>query len=177
VNYEWQKNPADWAVNENGFLETVSGGGNFLFTEEAWGDLLTDYVMTVESTFTMNDGKVEGYGIYFRATEDEDGNVEGYRFQFDEGRKDFVVFSVSAEKTTQLKSVDFPEGFIASGVSHTVQIEAVGDHFVVTLDPGTEDSFVALEFDDETYSEGVGGLRSWGDGITEFAEITVEPVD
>ena len=50
-----------------------------------------------------------------------------------------------------------PAGFAVAGTPHDIQINAVGDHFVIKVDGA-----LVLDFKDSTFTSGSAGLRTWG---------------
>jgi hypothetical protein len=108
-------------------------------------------------TATMVSGTNAGYGVYFRS--DGKPNITGYCFQFDPGAGNmFTVRKVTnGQEAGAFQKVPMPAGFALTDTPHDIQINAVGDHFVIKVD-GTS----VLDFKDSTFTSGSAGLRTWG---------------
>ena len=154
-----------WST-EGGFLvgkRNKSGEQNIVFGSDKW----KDYSVEVSGTLFKTNGKKgtqqsPGYGLYYRATDnDGNGKYTGYRFQYDAALGDkFVVRKVVDGKESapfqSAKMKDFMDDEDIYNKNHTVNVAVKGEHHTIKVDGVT-----VLEFDDDTFSQGKSGLRTW----------------
>lgn len=152
-----------WMV-ESGALVTQSKGERRLaFGEDDW----TDY--TVKANATLTDG--QGYGIYYRS--DGRPNITGYVFQYDPGYGSgaFLVREVeNGKESSPIARVAIPDGFSIYNTSHQISVQIEGDRHTVSVDGDT-----VLSFTDDTYTSGMGGLRTWSSSEVMFEDVQVMP--
>jgi prepilin-type N-terminal cleavage/methylation domain-containing protein len=157
----------------DGYLKmgsTEKGGGEHrIFAgEESW----TDY--TVEVTATL-DEKSWGYGIYFRATDPENANA--YVFQYDEryGSGAFLFRKIvngneqSPFARVYVRDTSFGKDFDWYDTERKIKIEVVGDEYRAYVDR----ELVVVGTDD-SYENGMIGLRTWNKSSATFDSIEVK---
>lgn len=173
----------DWTIVDGVLISNAEDPDNserldnvsFLLGEQDW----ENYTVTATVTFSMADGRTEGYGIYYLTTYEMDGEDadidKGYRFQFDPG-DDFVIMEVTGDYgETKVANVAM-ENFVPSGSTldeyinspHEIEITVNDGHHVISVDGA-----VVLELTDDTSMSGAVGIRDWGDGQTAFENISV----
>lgn len=155
-----------WEVTEGDDPELCSrGGGDMLLTNDGSG---TDYV--VETDANLDSGN--GYGIFFRATENESGRVDGYTFQYDPGYQggQFIMrkWVNGYELWPPFAAAAAPSGYDWHDVERHVEIDVNGDTFTATVD-GEQ----VLTGQDSSYTEGGAGLRFWSGSKACFDDFTV----
>ena len=150
-----------WKV-VNGVLIPVGGKGEhrLAFGDADW----TDYQLTVNAT--LYSGK--GYGLYYRC----DGNpkITGYIFQYDPGLGNRLVVRkvVGGHEQAPFQKTKMPDGFPIYEKSHEITIVVQGKHHIIKID-----GKVILEFDDNEFSSGMAGFRSWHGSEVEFNDVAV----
>ena len=154
-----------WAV-ESGALVTQSNGERRLaFGEDDW----TDYTIQVNATLTGG----SGYGLYYRS--DGKADISGYVFQYDPGygRGEFIVRKVeNGREQSPIQRVAIPDGFSTFNTSHQISVSVEGARQTIKVDGET-----ILSFSDDTYSSGMGGLRTWSNSQVMFEDVAVVPAD
>jgi type II secretion system protein G len=148
---------AKWSVVD-GKLVPPPSGGSILFGDQTWT------AMQVDTTATLTSGS--GYGVYFRATGEK--KISGYVFQYDPGVGDkFIVREVvDGVYSAPIAKASMPAGFQIYGSAHDVSVSAEGTHIVCKVDGVT-----VLDFNDDTFSSGGTGLRSWGGSSVSFVSV------
>lgn len=156
----------EWILADGSLTTPETGASErYAFGDRDWQDY------SITANVTLESGN--GYGIYYRADGQQD--ITGYIFQYDPGLGDkFVVRKVVEGREQspfeEVKMTDvMGSDFGVKGTSHEVTIEVVGDRHVISVD-GVE----VLDFTDGDFTEGSGGLRKWGAGVTVFEEIRVK---
>lgn len=150
-----------WTIDD-GVLRTTGKSGIALVKDFS-GE---DYSVNVTATY---DGARSGYGIAYRAKgEAENGTFEGYVFQYDPGlNKAFVVRTRSGysepittdDSTGDKAKVSMTEMMgddFDIHAEHDISVNVEGSHHVISVD-----GVVILDFEDDTYTEGSAGLRTW----------------
>ncbi len=151
----------DWFVQDGQLRPTRRGGEHrIVFGSIDW----TDYTVEVEAT--LDEGM--GYGIYYRSN--GEANITGYCFQYDPGYSNyFLVRRVfNGREQSPFQRIRMPEGFSVYGQSHAISIGVDGNRHVISID-----GQVIMEFDDDTFSSGSAGFRSWGNSDVSFDEVRV----
>lgn len=149
-----------WQIG-NGALQTKSQGESRLaFGDKSW----TDYEIKVAATL----GSGNGYGVYYRV--DGNPNITGYVFQYDPGLGNkFVVREVNGGREgAPIQSVSMPRDFPIYNQSHDISVSVSGDRHVIKIDGQT-----ILDFRDDTFASGMGGLRGWSGTTAEFDNLSV----
>lgn len=140
------------------------GDGQLLANDSAGAD----YTVSVDANITGGNG----YGIYFRTSENENGKIEGYTFQYDPGYKggQFIMrkWVNGYELWPPFAASAAPPGYRWHNVERHVEVTVVGDRFVATVD-GEE----VLVGQDDSYAAGSTGLRIWNSGRACFDNFTV----
>ena len=129
----------------------------------------TDYTVSVDANITGGNG----YGLYFRASQNENGRLDGYTFQYDPGygSGQFIMrkWVNGYEMWPPFAAAPAPAGFQWHNVERHIEVSVDGDRFTATID-GEE----VLIGQDATYSKGEAGLRMWNSGRACFDNFTVE---
>ena len=157
---------SEWVLAD-GSLTTPNTGASqrYAFGDTSWQDY------SITANVNLESGN--GYGIYYRADGEQD--ITGYIFQYDPGLGNKFVVRKVVEGSEQapfqeVKMTDvMGSDFDVKGTSHEIIIKVVGDSHVISVD-GVE----VLSFTDSDFTEGSGGLRKWGNGVTVFEDVTVE---
>jgi hypothetical protein len=140
---------SNWTFS-NGAL--CGSGGSVIYNTCASQMSAKDYTITLDNA-TLQSGN--GYGIFFRS-ELINGKVNGYTFQYDPGLNAFVFRKwVDGRELTPFASVRIPN-FDWYGEPHDIQIQVDGDTYTAYLD-----GVAILTAQDDTYSSGTAGLRTW----------------
>ena len=150
-----------WTITDGGLKPQYSGEHRLVFGDAQW----TDYTVTVNTTLESG----PGYGIYFHADGKE--KISGYCFQYDAGygSGEFLVRKVvGGKEQSPFQRAKFPEGFAVYDQSREVSITARGDTTTIKVD-GT----VIFEFQDETFTSGMAGLRTWYNTNASFQDVEV----
>jgi len=153
----------DGIATEEGVLKWTNGGGIALAKDFSG----KDYTVNVTAAY---DGSGSGYGVAYRASgedENENGDFEGYVFQFDPGLGEaFVVRTRSGysepittdDVTGEKVRVSMGDDFDVEG-EHDISISIEGTRHVVKVD-----GEIIMDFEDDTYTEGSAGIRTWTNG-------------
>ncbi|GJM41202.1 MAG: hypothetical protein DHS20C20_14840 [Ardenticatenaceae bacterium] len=163
----WYNRPNNWTISdeEDPQLCHVGKGGDFLLAENSDGN---DY--TVSTNANIDSGN--GYGVFFRATENENGRLDGYTLQYDPGYGggEFIMrkWVNGYELSPPFARAKPPSGFQWHDVDRQIEIEVEGDTFVTYVDG--EQVLVAQ---DDSYPEGGAGLRTWSSSQVCFDDFTV----
>ncbi|MBN2224559.1 MAG: hypothetical protein JW765_07795, partial [Deltaproteobacteria bacterium] len=134
--------------------------------DEGW----TDYVVEVVATLDSGDG----YGIYFRATDPK--NTDAYIFQYDEnyGSGAFLFRKVQDGKEqspfARVYAGDtvFGKDFQWYGTERKIRIEVSGNEYRAYID-----GELVVVGKDDSYTNGMVGLRTWVKGATTFESLVV----
>ena len=157
---EWQTVRGSWDIG-GGTARNARRGENRVFTgSEKW----EDYIVTTKAK--LNQGP--GYGIYFRSTDPK--RVDGYILQIDPGYgRGKILFREirNGRERSPFARANPPKGFDWNA-EHQVEIKVEGDTFTAYID-GKE----VLQASDDTYKNGMVGLRTWGKTKAEFTEMEV----
>lgn len=110
----------------------------------------------------------DGYGIFFRTTYNQKG-ANGYIFQYDPGLKAFVIRKwINGKEIWQpIAKTPIPPGYPIYNTPHTIEIRVQGNLFTVFID-GQQ----MLQAEDDTYTEGGIGFRTWDK--TEFCADQIQ---
>ena len=113
----------------------------------------------------------QGYGIYFRASFDERDKLQGYIFQYDPGAGGgqfvFREYINGAERQPFASSAP-PPGFQWTGVTRHIEVVTSGSTFTAKVD-----GQVVLTGEDDSYTSGQAGLRTWANSDACFDDFTV----
>jgi hypothetical protein len=154
-----------WDTHHHGSIHTTKGKCNSVLMNNAL--LPQDYKMTMNLAQLI---KGDGYGLMFRLSKEKSG-FSGYSFQVDPGYGDKFVFrrydANGAELGTPLAVASFPAGFDPNA-PHNVSVSVVGDTFTAYVD-GVQ----VLTAQDDTYTSGGTGLRTWGNSESDFSGYKV----
>ena len=162
----------NWSVL-NGVLKPTATGENRALFNNTSG---TDYNIKVNAAFSTR-GTQNGYGIYYRATEGatDKAAISGYCFQFDPGSNNQFLVRKWINGSENFKSIAYVDMKSVMGnnfdinVPHSIEIEVVGNQHVITVD-----GVKVLNFNDNTFTTGSVGVRTWGSvAKTEFTEVAV----
>ena len=155
----------DWYIDQGTLVTPDNSAQRYGFGEPDW----KDYAISVTVDLQIGNG----YGIYYRA--DGAPDITGYIFQYDPGLGDrFVVRKVmDGREQSPFQSVRMSDvmgdGFQVKNTPHDIRVEVTGDQHAIYVD-----DVEVLNFQDDTFQEGGGGLRKWGSGTTVFDDVEVE---
>lgn len=159
--------PDSWTISDedNPQLCHVGDGGDFLLAENSNGN---DY--RISTNANLDNGN--GYGVYFRASENENGRLEGYTFQYDPGYGggQFIMrkWVNGYELWPPFATASPPDDFEWHDTDRQIEIDVKGDTFVTYVD-GEE----VLVAQDDSFPEGGAGLRTWSGSDVCFDDFTV----
>lgn len=129
----------------------------------------SDYTVSVDANITGGNG----YGVYFRASENDNGQLEGYSFQYDPGYEggQFIMrkWVNGYELWPPFATAPAPPGYRWHNTERHVEVAVEGDRFTAFVD-GEQ----VLVGQDNSYPEGGAGLRVWNSGRACFDNFTVE---
>lgn len=154
-----------WEIKNGDLVPAGRGERRLAFGDKTW----TDYEMSVNATLSGG----QGYGIYYRA--DGERNITGYCFQYDPGygRGEFLVRKVvNGRETRPIQRVRIPDGFPVYNTSHEISVAVEDDHHVIKVD-GEK----IFSFDDDSFTSGSAGFRSWGKSEVSFQNVNVAEID
>ena len=148
----WQTN---WGTftNPEGKLCTSGAAKNYNTCSQSMANM-SDYSVSISGA-ELTQGN--GYGVFFRGTE-LDGSTSGYTVQYDPGWGGGAIIMrkwVNGRELEPFATYRMP-AYDWYSDSHDLRIDVQGDTFTVYLN-GEE----VLVGQDDTYSEGGVGLRSW----------------
>jgi Flp pilus assembly pilin Flp len=155
--------------NQDGQLCVTQGGEHRGFTgDETWAD----YAVTVDQS-ELAQG--DGYGVYFRASNEP--NINAYVFQYDPGYRGgpypngaFLIRTVvNGGERSPIAVAAAPTDFEWNNVRRSIRIDVQGNTYTVFID-GTQ----VLQAQDDTYSEGRVGLRTWDGSRACFDDLSVQ---
>ncbi len=137
-------------------------GEGRIFADDFSGD---DYVINIDSA---NLSQGNGYGVYFRTSNEE--RVNGYNFQYDPGWGDGAFLFrkwVNGHELPPIAVARVP-GFDWHNTNRQIKISVVGDTFNAYVD-----GELVLTATDSTYSEGGIGIRTWDNTKACFSGISI----
>ncbi|MBT3313746.1 MAG: hypothetical protein HN390_03945 [Anaerolineae bacterium] len=148
----WTSQYGTW-TNSEGQLCTSAGAKNFNNCSQSMSNN-EDYSIKLDGA-QLDRGN--GYGVFFRGT-DMGGRTEGYIVQYDPGWGGGSIIMRKWVNGRELPpfAIKRMPGYDWFGEPHDIQLDVEGDTFTFTLD-GEE----VLVGQDDTYTEGGVGLRSW----------------
>ncbi|MBK7895403.1 MAG: DUF1080 domain-containing protein [Anaerolineaceae bacterium] len=158
----------NWQINdeENPQLCHVGDGGDFLLANESASD---DYRIATKANITAGNG----YGVLFRSSENENGRLEGYTFQYDPGYGggQFIMrkWVNGYELYPPFAAARPPAGFKWHNQNRLVEIDVQGNTFTAFID-GEQ----VLVGQDDSYEEGGAGLRTWNGTQACFDNFSVQ---
>lgn len=160
----WESRYGKW-TNPDGKICTSRGARNYNTCSES---------MQNNSDYTIKLGGAEltqgnGYGVFFRGTE-MDGRTDGYIVQYDPGWGGGAIIMRKWVNGRELPpfAVKRLPGFDWYGGAHDIQLDVQGNTFTLSID-GEE----VLVGQDDTYSEGGVGFRSWDNTKVCFDDISI----
>jgi prepilin-type N-terminal cleavage/methylation domain-containing protein len=152
----------NWETTNDGLGPRNPGEHRLAFGDRQW----TDYTLSINATLESG----PGYGIYFRA--DGEKRISGYVFQYDPGYGDeFLVRRVfnGKEEKAPFQRAKFPEGFSVYDQSRELSITTRGNITIIQVDGAT-----IFEFQDDTFTAGMAGLRTWSNTSATFHDVRVD---
>lgn len=163
---DWNFTDGDTWDNSSGQLCTDGGGEHRGFTGD---EEMQDYVVTVH---TANLTYGNGYGVYFRASNEP--NINAYVFQYDPGYGggEFLFRRVTNGSESPPIARAAAPGFQWANVTREVRVEVEGDTFTAFVD-GVQ----VLAASDSTYTSGRAGLRTWDSTDVCFDDFEISEVD
>ncbi len=134
------------------------------------GSLPSDDVSIKLEDVSLQQGN--GYGVWFRMTENEAGRVEGYIFQYDPGYGGGAFLFRKWVNGHELSpfAINWASGYDWYGVDHDVEVVAEGNLFKAYVD-----GELVLQATDDTYDYGQTGLRTWDSTLVCLDNFTVQP--
>ncbi|MCP4140270.1 MAG: DUF1080 domain-containing protein [Chloroflexi bacterium] len=160
----WSSQYGSW-TNSDGQLCTSRGAKNFSNCSQNMANN-EDYSIKLDGAQL---DKGNGYGLFFRGT-DMGSRTDGYILQYDPGWRGGSIIMrkwINGRETRPFAIKKMP-GYDWHGEPHDLQLDVEGNTFTVTLD-GEE----VLVGQDDTYTEGGVGLRSWNGTKVCFDNITI----
>ncbi len=150
-----------------GSLKGASGEHRIFTGEESWNDY------TVEATATLED-ESWGYGIYFRATDPENANA--YIFQYDQryGSGAFLFRKIVNGKEQSpfarvyVRDTSLGKDFDWYDIERKIKIDVVGNEYRAYVD-----GELVVVGTDDSYENGMIGLRTWNNSSATFDNIEV----
>ncbi len=139
----------NWKIKSDMIVTSSKGGrvNELIISTGAFKDYSTEVVAT------LNSG---GIGVYYRATMGSGDKISGYSFQMNSAGKLELWTLGNGNLTKLLSSSSMPSGFPATGVAHTITVDAVGALSTIYID-GAQ----VMQVTDSTFSQGTSGLREW----------------
>ena len=163
----------DGITIDNGVLKWANGAGIALVN----GFSGKDYIVKVTGTY---EGKNSGYGVAYRTSMDENGDFNGYVFQFDPGsgevfvvkdRTGYIEFCVTDDETNEKAKVKMGDDFNVDG-THDISISVKDTRHVIKVD-----GEVIMDFKDSAYTKGSAGIRVWTnnrkDNVTTISDFEI----
>ncbi|MCD6353638.1 MAG: prepilin-type N-terminal cleavage/methylation domain-containing protein [Proteobacteria bacterium] len=152
-----------WEIRKGALVPRGRGENRLAFGDKNWKDY------EIKTNVTLDKGK--GYGIYYRA--DGKRNISGYIFQYDPGYgKSFLVRKVyKGREKSPFQRVKMPKGFSIYKQTHEVAITVENNHHIIKVD-----GEAVFDFEDDTFSSGMAGFRTWGNSKVNFDDVVVNSV-
>ena len=150
-----------WEINGESLVPTGPGENRLSFGDESW----EDFELRLNAEITSG----KGYGIYYLSDGKED--ISGYCFQYDPGYGSgaFLVRKVEdGKEQSPIQRMWIPENFPVYNQSHEISVSIKDNNHVITVD-GVE----IFSFQEESFTSGSAGLRSWGSSAVSFQDVTV----
>jgi len=161
---DWTSQYGTW-TNEDGKLCTSRGSKNYNNCSQNMKNN-EDYTIKLKDV-QLDRG--DGYGIFFRGTE-MGGRTDGYIVQYDPGWGGGSIIMrkwINGRELPPFASIRMPD-YDWYSEPHDMQLNVEGDTFTFILD-GEE----VLVGQDDTYTEGGVGLRSWDYSEVCFGDIAI----
>jgi Flp pilus assembly pilin Flp len=166
--HSFYKQDKNWTVTQDDDPQLchTGSGGDFLLANDSESD---NYRIATKANLTSGNG----YGVFFRANETEDGRLQGYTLQYDPAYRggQFIMrkWVNGYELWPPFASATPPAGFDWHNVDRHIEIDVQDDTFTTYID-GKE----VLRAQDETYATGGVGLRTWSSSRVCFDNFTVK---
>jgi len=156
----------DWTAIDGVLSPEGQEKHQLVFGDQSW----TDYELMVEAELFSGNG----YGIYYRVTGEPD--ISGYCFQYiATGTPKFLVRPVvdDHEKLAIYKVLmdEIFSEFDVYNQSHEISIRVENNHHTIQVD-----GRVVAEFDDDSFSSGMAGFRTWSTSEVVFRDLTLSEV-
>ncbi len=160
----WSSQYGKW-TNPDGKMCTSRGAKSYSTCSESMKNN-SDYTIKLDGA-QLDRGN--GYGVFFRGTE-LDGRTDGYIVQYDPGWRGGAIIMRKWVNGRELPpfAVQRMPGYDWHGEPHDLQLDVQGDTFILFLDG--EKTLVGQ---DDTYTEGGVGFRSWDGSEVCFDGISV----
>lgn len=144
----------------------TGSGSDFLMADGSEG---SDYVVKTDANLITGNG----YGVQFRTTQNDNGRLEGYTFQYDPGYRggQFIMrkWVNGYELWPPFAAASPPSGYDWHDVERQAEVHVEGNTFTAVMD-GEE----VLVGQDDTYTKGDAGLRIWSSGNACFDNFSVQ---
>jgi Flp pilus assembly pilin Flp len=143
-------------------------GGGILLNKCSMNNMTgNDYTANIDGAAL---GAGDGYGIFFHATDTGSG-INGYAFQYDPGLKGFVIRKwVNGREINPAIVYKSTPSFDWYGKPHTLSVKVVGNTFT-----GYVDGNVMLVGQDNTFTSGGAGIRTWDSTILCIDKFSINP--
>lgn len=157
---------AGWSISDGSLTHTSNDESRSIFN----GSNGSDYSICLTGTYVSGANNRSGYGIYYRATKEE--NISGYCFQFDPGAgNQFTVRTVENGKEQDAfknVSMDIMGSDFSITDPHDIKIVVKDDQHIISVDDKE-----ILNFNDTTFQEGYVGVRTWSGTKVKLDEVTI----
>lgn len=158
----------NWTFNDgdNPNLCHTGNGGDVILADGSDG---SDYVISTDANLSSGNG----YGLFFRTSQNDSGRIEGYTFQYDPGYGggQFIMrkWVNGYELWPPFATAVAPPGYDWRNANRQVEVDVNGTMFTAKID-GEE----ILVGSDDSYTEGSAGLRAWSSSNACFDNFSVK---
>jgi fructan beta-fructosidase len=158
----------NWTFNDgdNPNLCHTGSGGDVILADGSEG---SDYTINTDANLSSGNG----YGLFFRTSQNDNGRIEGYTFQYDPGYGggQFIMrkWVNGYELWPPFATANAPQGYDWRNVDRQVEVDVSGTVFTAKID-GEE----VLVGSDDSYTEGSAGLRAWSSSQACFDNFSVK---
>jgi len=160
--------PGGWEISD-GLLRNASSGEQHLFdrcSNSQSRPIPDDYEITIGF---INLIRGDEYGIFFRMESTIPSN--GYIFQYDPGYGAFTFRRWANGYELPPFAVSEPLDFSWYDQAHSIRIVVNGDQFIAYVDDE-----IVLEGEDDTFSSGGVGLRTWDESVLYLDDYQIEMI-
>jgi fructan beta-fructosidase len=161
---QWNTTRGIFSIDENGRVYNASSGENRAFIDYEGENYTVDI-----NVAHLTEG--QGYGVWFRSTDvDSSQGVNGYTFQYDPGYGSGAFLFrkwVNGHEQSPFGRVNVGE--YSWYDAHDVSLQVQGNTFTAYINGEP-----VISAQDDTYTSGTVGLRTWGNSQAYFDDITIE---
>jgi len=170
----WWTSSKNWQVTDGGFVggssDRNTGENRAFYGDPEW----TDYIVDVDAELLAGSGAY-GLGVYFRASDYE--SLDAYVFQYDPGwgsSGSFLFRKVeNGREQAPFASVKAPPDYQWKGSSKHIRILVSGNTFSAYISDVEDGQTPVLTAEDDSYSNGSVGLRTWLTSQAEFDNVQI----